>query len=191
MIEINLGSLEKAKQRVWVKPTAKKVGHYRMQEVGYEVKEKKVWKKLSSDFISEKETEVKSGSMVPKHTHFKEGDMKLESLTGQIDILKPVKLDDLHYRESVSDIIDMDVVNQYVEWIKEGIMPPPITVIEDFRGKKETLNRRRVFAMRLAGIKSALAWQFYGNRKRIVENAIKSGEKVPSKVRKEVGINGH
>jgi hypothetical protein len=36
MIEIDVGSLQKAKtkQRVWVKPTAKKVGYYRMQEVG-------------------------------------------------------------------------------------------------------------------------------------------------------------
>ena len=33
-IEIDLGSLAKAKKRVWVKPTATKKGHYREQEVG-------------------------------------------------------------------------------------------------------------------------------------------------------------
>jgi len=190
-IEFDIGSLTKTEKRIWVKPTSKRKGHYRKIKGAKKVEEKKkeVWEKLSSDFISEEDTESKSGSLVPTYTDFKDGDMKLESLTGQIDILKLVKLDDLYYRESVSDIIDMDVVNQYVEWIKEGIMPPPITVIEDFRGRKETLNRRRVYAMRLAGIKSILAWQFYGNRRHIVENAIKIGEKVPLKVCKEVGVD--
>lgn len=152
------------------------------------VDKKKVWEKLSSDFISSEDIEVKSGSLDPTYTDFKIGDMKLDPLTGQIDILRHVELDDLHYREDISDIINMDIVNQYVKWIKEGIMPPPITVIEDFRGKKETINRRRVYAMKLSGIKSAPAWQFYGNRRRIVENAIKSGEKVPLNVRKECNI---
>ena len=41
MIEIDITSLIKAKQRVYVKPTAQKKGYYRMQEVGQKEIEKK------------------------------------------------------------------------------------------------------------------------------------------------------
>lgn len=52
MIEIDMGSLNKAKKRVWVKPTAKKVGYYRMQEVG--VKEEEKEEKPSKSDITDK-----------------------------------------------------------------------------------------------------------------------------------------
>lgn len=46
MIEIDIGSLVKSRKRIWVKPTATRVGHYRMQEVGRKEDEKEEEKEV-------------------------------------------------------------------------------------------------------------------------------------------------
>lgn len=62
-IEINLSNLAKfakAKKRVWVKPTAKRKGHYRMQEVG----QKEIENKPTKEYILKPDSEIKSALQI-------------------------------------------------------------------------------------------------------------------------------
>lgn len=52
----------------------------------------------------------------------------------------------------------LETTQQYIQWFREGLRPPPIYVVQTQTGKLSSLNRRRWLAAREAGIEEMLAW---------------------------------
>jgi len=54
--------------------------------------------------------------------------------------------------------INYPETRQYIEWFKQGIMPPPVCLMRHVDGHLLYNNRRRWLAARAAGVGSWLAW---------------------------------
>ncbi|NMD39091.1 MAG: DEAD/DEAH box helicase family protein, partial [Christensenellaceae bacterium] len=94
--------------------------------------------------------------------------------------------------EPEDEVRGRDDYKQYVEWAKQGIQPPPITVVRGIEdGNWLSIDRRRLMAAKESGQKTILAWVSDTDmetamptptHKSAVEQALKEGKPVPPEV---------
>ena len=62
-------------------------------------------------------------------------------------------------------VINTTETQQYIAWMRQGIMPPPVGLMRNDASRLTYLNRRRWLAARAAGVESWLAWYWGACRK--------------------------
>jgi hypothetical protein len=75
-----------------------------------------------------------------------------------VEVLRAIDPEDVFPTEREEGIRGSKTFKDYVEWARQGIEPPPISVYEDENGRLTTSSRRRVLAAREAGAPEILAW---------------------------------
>lgn len=76
-----------------------------------------------------------------------------------LEQLQVLRIEDVTFNEDVHAPEIRASVAAYVRYIEEGFEPPPAEVIyNEPTGRLVTLNRRRVYAAKLAGRETFLAW---------------------------------
>lgn len=106
---------------------------------------------------SNTETPTSDFEKFPLGTAMLDEFMKGNSRDADVSFLKEVDPNDLELTEAEDGVRKRQDYQDYVAWMKQGIEPPPIYVMEREDGKLNAVNRRRTLAAREAGI-NLKAW---------------------------------
>ncbi len=120
------------------------------------------------------------------------GTWRMDRATGALEQLRLVNVNEITPMEPEGEVMDREDYKQYVEWAKQGIQPPPITVVKGIEsGNWLSVNRRRLMAAKEAGQETILAWASdtdmetsrpIPSHKDVVEQALAEGKPVPAEV---------
>lgn len=120
------------------------------------------------------------------------GTWRMDPNTGALEQLRLMDVNEITPMEPGDEVRGRDDYKQYVEWAKQGIQPPPITVVRGIEdGNWLSINRRRLMAAKESGQKTILAWVSDTDmetamptptHKSAVEQALKEGKPVPPEV---------
>jgi hypothetical protein len=128
------------------------------------VNAKDTYKYLSGDSSMPAKSEFKPG------TYMVDSDDDYYSYVSVLMMLDPNKIDYTEKWESEEIVLQMPSTQQYIQWYKEGHMPPPITVVFNTTQEKYlSTNRRRLLAAREAGMKQIPVWVEIGKYNEVVE----------------------
>ena len=86
------------------------------------------------------------------------GTWKLDPFLSEFSVLTELPLADVEPLEPEGDIKCWPGYPLYVQWARDGLQLPPISVIRNKKGQLRSLNRRRVLAAKDAGLRTILAW---------------------------------
>jgi hypothetical protein len=142
----------------------------------------------TKEFI--KDTEV--GSRVskvdePSPNQYKDGDLMIDTFGEdpyiyELQHIDPRGVDFNLEGMTREQVINMPTTQKYIEWAKQGIEPPPITVVNNVvSGNFKASNRRRMIAAQEAGTKVP-AFVEIGRRKEMIKKALADGLPVPAEV---------
>jgi hypothetical protein len=121
------------------------------------------------------------------------GTWRMDPFTTELEQLRYFDPNKLELTEGVKGIEGREDYQQYIKWAKEGITPPPVTVVAHADdGRLISSNRRRVAAARAAGLTSISAWYSPTlpngrplTHRDTVEAAVAAGKHVPTEVLKD------
>lgn len=78
---------------------------------------------------------------------------------GEISVLVEIPVEDFTSSEGDWDYaLRLPETLLYIQWQKEGLEPPPLSVVKTDKGNLVTQNRRRWLAARKAGIETLKCW---------------------------------
>lgn len=123
----------------------------------------------------------------PSPNQYKDGDLMIDTYgedpyVYELQHIDPHSVDVGLEGMTKEEAIKMPTTQKYIEWAKQGIEPPPITILSNVTtGKQTATNRRRVIAAREAGVKMP-AFVEIGRRKEMIRAALAKGESVPAEV---------
>ena len=152
---------------------------------------KEPWQMSKSEFIRDTETTPKGNKTdSPSPNKYKEGDLVIDGYGDdpyvyQLQRVNPEELSFSLEGEELSRVVGMPTTQQYIEWYKQGIDPPPVDVVIKDSGARHSTNRRRVVAAREAGVKDIPAFVEIGRHKSMVKQALAEGKPVPPEVLKD------
>jgi hypothetical protein len=93
-----------------------------------------------------------------------------------VEQLQELRIEDVDFREDVHDPGVRLSIEAYVEYFRLGFEPPPADVVFNApTGRLLTLNRRRVWAAKLAGLKKFKAWVGGYPYEEMMQNAASRG----------------
>ena len=86
------------------------------------------------------------------------GTWRIDPELNELEQLRLFNVSELVSTEPEAGVRGREDYQKYLEWAKEGKIPPPIHVVRHIEGELRSTNRRRLMAANEAGVKQILGW---------------------------------